>query len=69
MKAESNSPLTLLARALERWENEGGRVAQANPQQSPTRSPFIVSPCGRKDFEAESLPELKALGPRETPSK
>ena len=50
MKAESNSPLTLFARALERWENEGGRVAQGNPQQSPTLSPFVVSPRARKHF-------------------
>jgi hypothetical protein len=51
MKAESNSPLTLVARALERWENEGGRVTQVNPQPPPTLLPFVGSPGARKNLE------------------
>jgi hypothetical protein len=30
MKAESQSPLALFRRAVERWENEGGRIAPVN---------------------------------------
>jgi hypothetical protein len=51
MKAESNSPLTLFTRALERWENEGGRVAQVNPRQGPTLLSFVGSPRARKNLE------------------
>jgi len=44
MKTESESPVALFTRAIERWENEGGQVAEfgrkgaANPGSVPESS-------------------------------
>jgi hypothetical protein len=38
-KAEALSPLKLLRRAIERWENEGGRIGRSKEAQSRTSLP------------------------------
>jgi hypothetical protein len=39
MHAESKSPVTVFTRAIERWENEGGRVAVFSRKRRPTSAP------------------------------
>jgi hypothetical protein len=55
MHAKSKSPLTVFTRAIERWENEGGRVAGFGRKRTPTSDPFLSSqrPRAGGDFDAQ----------------
>jgi hypothetical protein len=54
VEAESQSPLALFRRAVERWENEGGRIARVNTVRAPES--LLTPPSGQpKKFPHQIL--------------